>query len=127
MAVQDSVGAKRAMYLLMGIPDRFNEFCHMDQLTFVQLADWILNNVESQLAVSLANESSKTWLTLEQDLLQGDYRAIRERQMDWIEREDGIMSSAAVTILRETVKEDATEVIRNQRFASFANLSTREL
>lgn len=58
MAVQDSAGAKRAMYLLMGIPDRFNEFCHMDQMTFVQLADWILNNVESQLAVNISIEES---------------------------------------------------------------------
>ncbi|KAJ4413169.1 hypothetical protein N0V91_000143 [Didymella pomorum] len=60
MAVQpvDSAGAKRAMYLLMGIPDRFNEFCHMDQITFVQLADWILNNVESQLSVNVSIEES---------------------------------------------------------------------
>ncbi|KAF3040332.1 hypothetical protein E8E12_008657 [Didymella heteroderae] len=60
MAVQpvDSAGAKRAMYLLMGIPDRFNEFCHMDQITFVQLADWILNNVESQLSVNISIEES---------------------------------------------------------------------
>lgn len=58
MAVQDSAGAKRAMYLLMGIPDRFNEFCHMDQITFVQLADWILNNVESQLATNISIEES---------------------------------------------------------------------
>ncbi|KAH7126909.1 hypothetical protein B0J11DRAFT_289350 [Dendryphion nanum] len=50
MAVSGSTGADRARYLLNGIPDRFNEFCHMDQFTFVQLADWIVENVESSTA-----------------------------------------------------------------------------
>lgn len=50
MAVSGSSGADRARYLLNGIPDRFNEFCHMDQFTFVQLADWIVENVESSTA-----------------------------------------------------------------------------
>jgi hypothetical protein len=58
MAVKESSGAKRAIYLLMGIPDRFNEFCHMDQITFVHLADWILNNVESQLSTDISIEES---------------------------------------------------------------------
>jgi hypothetical protein len=47
MAVTGSAGADRARWLLNGIPDRFNEFCHMDQFTFVQLADWIIENAES--------------------------------------------------------------------------------
>ncbi|KAF2279542.1 uncharacterized protein EI97DRAFT_448259 [Westerdykella ornata] len=47
MAVHGSAGADRARWLLNGIPDRFNDFCHMDQFTFVQLADWILENAES--------------------------------------------------------------------------------
>jgi hypothetical protein len=47
MAVKGTAGADRARWLLNGIPDRFNEFCHMDQFTFVQLADWILDNAES--------------------------------------------------------------------------------
>jgi hypothetical protein len=58
MAVKESSGAKRAIYLLMGIPDRFNDFCHMDQITFVHLADWILNNVESQLSTDISIEES---------------------------------------------------------------------
>jgi hypothetical protein len=49
MAVKESSGAKRAIYLLMGIPDRFNDFCHMDQ---------ILNNVESQLSTDISIEES---------------------------------------------------------------------
>ena len=50
MAVTGSAGANRARWLLNGIPDRFNDFCHMDQFTFVQLADWIMMNVESSTA-----------------------------------------------------------------------------
>ena len=46
------------MSLLMGIPDRFQDFAHVDQLTFVNLADWILNNVESQLSVNISIEES---------------------------------------------------------------------
>ncbi|KAJ4990471.1 hypothetical protein SVAN01_04133 [Stagonosporopsis vannaccii] len=58
MATRDSAGAKRAMSLLMGIPDRFQDFAHVDQVTFVNLADWILNNVESQLSVNISIEES---------------------------------------------------------------------
>ena len=47
MAVTASSGADRARYLLNGIPDRFNDFCHMDQFTFIQLADYLLENAES--------------------------------------------------------------------------------
>jgi hypothetical protein len=47
MAVTGTAGADRARWLLNGIPDRFNDFCHMDQFTFVQLADWIIENAES--------------------------------------------------------------------------------
>lgn len=50
MAVRGSAGADRARGLLNGIPDRFNDFCHMDMFTFVQLADWILDNAESSTA-----------------------------------------------------------------------------
>lgn len=46
-------GASRARILLYGIPESFNEFTHMDQCTFVALADWILANCES----STANEN----------------------------------------------------------------------
>ena len=71
--------------------------------------------VRSQLTASLVDEGNKTWLNLEQELLEGEYRDMRERQMDWIEQEDGIMSSHAVRALRETVKDDALEVVRDQR------------
>lgn len=43
-------GAARARVLLYGIPESFNDFTHMDQCTFVALADWILANCESSTA-----------------------------------------------------------------------------
>lgn len=58
MDVETSSGARRALSLLFGIPDRFNDFCHMDQITFVQLADWILANVTSKLSTDISVEES---------------------------------------------------------------------
>ncbi|KAF2751956.1 hypothetical protein M011DRAFT_463446 [Sporormia fimetaria CBS 119925] len=58
MAVTHSAGADRARWLLNGIPDRFNDYCHMDQLTFVQLADWILGNVQSSCEEDISVEES---------------------------------------------------------------------
>ena len=46
MAVMGNPGAERARGLLNGIPDRFNDFCHMDQITFVQLADWLVEHAD---------------------------------------------------------------------------------
>jgi hypothetical protein len=71
--------------------------------------------VRSQFTVSLVNEGNKTWLMLEQELLEGEYRDMRERQMDWLEREDGVINSYAVRTLRQTVKDDALEVVLDQR------------
>ncbi|KAF2738353.1 hypothetical protein EJ04DRAFT_50692 [Polyplosphaeria fusca] len=58
MAVTGSAGAKKARGLLNGIPDRFNEFCHMDQITFIQLADWLLENTQSNISEDISVEES---------------------------------------------------------------------
>ncbi|KAF2131925.1 hypothetical protein P153DRAFT_285572 [Dothidotthia symphoricarpi CBS 119687] len=58
MDVEGNAGARRALSLLFGIPDRFNDFCHIDQITFVQLADWILANVTSKLSTDISVEES---------------------------------------------------------------------
>lgn len=46
------------MHLLFTIPDRFYDFCHMDQKTFFELADWIMANVSSQLSCDVSIEES---------------------------------------------------------------------
>jgi hypothetical protein len=53
-----SAGAQRARGLLNGVPDRFNDFCHMDMITFVQLADWMCENCESNPAPDVSVEES---------------------------------------------------------------------
>lgn len=58
MAVTGTAGAERARSLLNGIPNRFNDFCHMDQITFVQLADWIVENVSSGIEEDISVEES---------------------------------------------------------------------
>ncbi|KAF2003922.1 hypothetical protein P154DRAFT_427978 [Amniculicola lignicola CBS 123094] len=58
MAVTDRSGANRARYLLNGIPDKFQDFCHMDQITFVQLADWIMENATSSTPEDITIEES---------------------------------------------------------------------
>jgi hypothetical protein len=46
MAVTGNAGAGRALGLLNGIPDRFQDFCKMDQITFVGLADWLVEHAD---------------------------------------------------------------------------------
>ncbi|KAF2823528.1 hypothetical protein CC86DRAFT_298766 [Ophiobolus disseminans] len=54
----ESPGARRAIGLLFTIPDRFYDFCHLDQKTFFELADWIMANVTSQLSSDISIEES---------------------------------------------------------------------
>ncbi|KAF2032276.1 hypothetical protein EK21DRAFT_61505 [Setomelanomma holmii] len=54
----ESPGAKRAIGLLFTIPDRFYDFCHLDQKTFFELSDWIMEHVASQLSSSISIEES---------------------------------------------------------------------
>ncbi|KAF2270843.1 hypothetical protein CC78DRAFT_527835 [Lojkania enalia] len=58
MAVHGPSGADRARGLLNGVPNRFNEFCHMDQMTFVQLADWLVENTQSSTPQEISIEES---------------------------------------------------------------------
>lgn len=71
--------------------------------------------VRSHLSVVLADEASLTWEELEKDLLEADYRDIRDRQMDLMEREGGMMHRLAVRRLREKIAVEAAQVIVQQR------------
>jgi hypothetical protein len=76
----------------------------------------LANLVRSQLFFSLNNEPKATWLSLEQDLLESDYSVIRERQMEMLEKEDGIMGKEGVRGLREMLGREAYEVVSDQRY-----------
>ncbi|KAK8844114.1 hypothetical protein IAR55_006908 [Kwoniella newhampshirensis] len=71
--------------------------------------------VRSQIRLSLADEGNKTWLHLEQDFLGTDYRTIRDRQMELLEKEDGMMSRPAIRELREKLGREAYDVLSGQR------------
>jgi hypothetical protein len=71
--------------------------------------------VHSQIRLSLADEASKTWLHIEQDLLESDYAVIRDRQLEMLEREDGMMGRQAIRELRDKVGREAYDVMSEQR------------
>lgn len=71
--------------------------------------------VRSQIRLSLQDEASKTWLHLEHDFLETDYRTIRDRQMELLEKEDGLLSRSAIRELREKLGRDAYDVMSEQR------------
>jgi hypothetical protein len=54
----ESAGARRALSMLFTIPDRFYDFCHLDQKTFFELSDWIMEHVSSQLTEDISVEES---------------------------------------------------------------------
>lgn len=46
----------------------------------------------SHIRGALANEHKKSWLELELDFLETDYRTVRERQMVELEQEDDLVN-----------------------------------
>jgi hypothetical protein len=72
--------------------------------------------VHSQVRLSLEDEAGKTWLNLEKDLLESEYSVIRDRQMQMLEKEDGMMGRKAVRELREKLGGEAYEVMSEQRW-----------
>lgn len=75
--------------------------------------------VHSQVRLSLEDEAGKTWLNLEKDLLESEYSVIRDRQMQMLEKEDGMMGKKAVRELRDKVGGEAYEVMSEQRWVKF--------
>jgi hypothetical protein len=51
-------GAERAKFLLNDVPYRFYDFCQMDQITFVSLADWLTENTQSMTPQDVSIEES---------------------------------------------------------------------
>ena len=75
--------------------------------------------VRSQIRLSLADEWQKTWLNLEQDFLESDYRTIRDRQLEMLEKEDGMLARSGVRELKERLQREAYEVMAEQRSADY--------
>ena len=49
-----------------------------------------------RVKVALQRENTKPWHTLEQDFLECEYRAVRDRQMQELEAEDDLLSKVPV-------------------------------
>lgn len=60
-------------------------------------------------------EFPKNWFHLEKDFLTTDYRTIRDRQMDLLEREGGMMRRSAVKGLKEKVEKEVWDLVSEQR------------
>ncbi|ORY33129.1 hypothetical protein BCR39DRAFT_521383 [Naematelia encephala] len=71
--------------------------------------------VHSQIRLSLNDEANKTWLNLEHDFQETEYRTIRDRQMELMDREDGMSSKPAIKELRETLSKEVYDMISEQR------------
>lgn len=63
----------------------------------------------------LLPEFTKNWFHLEKDFLTTDYRTIRDRQMDLMEREGGMMRRSAVKGLKEKVEKEVWDLVSEQR------------
>lgn len=74
--------------------------------------------VRTQVAWSLADEGSKTWLDLERDFLEADYQVIRGRQMELMEKEDGMMTRQTVVELRDKLALESYDVVAEQRLVA---------
>ena len=71
--------------------------------------------IRIQVRLSLADETTKTWLHLEKDFLEADYRTIRDRQMEMLEKEDGILARPSVRELKDKLGKEAYDVLAEQR------------
>ncbi|GBE86653.1 hypothetical protein SCP_0905330 [Sparassis crispa] len=69
----------------------------------------------SQVKVALRRENIRLWHEVEQDFLECEYRAVRDRQMQELEMEDDIMSKVPVRNMRAKLYKESFEFVRQQR------------
>jgi len=71
--------------------------------------------VRSQVKVALRSENVRAWHEVEHDLLECEYRAVRDRQMKELELEDDLLSKVPVRNLRAKIYKESFEFVRQQR------------
>ncbi|OBZ74056.1 Engulfment and cell motility protein 3 [Grifola frondosa] len=69
----------------------------------------------SQVNVALRRENIRPWHEVEQDFLECEYRAVRDRQMQELEMEDDIMSKIPIRNMRAKLYKESFEFVRQQR------------
>ncbi|KAI0046206.1 hypothetical protein FA95DRAFT_1670994 [Auriscalpium vulgare] len=71
--------------------------------------------VRSQVKVALRQENVRPWHEMEQDFIDCEYRAVRDRQMKELEEEDDLLSKIPVRNLRTKLYKESKEFVRQQR------------
>lgn len=99
--VRDSADSKTSMWQ--------DSESRLDDLAKVALL------VRSQIKFSLADEGTRSWLDLERDFLETNYRTIRDRQMQLLEEEDGMLARPSILELRDKLGKEAYDVLGEQR------------
>lgn len=69
----------------------------------------------SQVKVALRRENVRAWHDVENDFLNCEYRAVRDRQMKELEQEDDFLSKIPVRNLRAKLYKESYEFVRQQR------------
>ncbi|THH33356.1 hypothetical protein EUX98_g842 [Antrodiella citrinella] len=69
----------------------------------------------SQVKVALRKENVRPWHEVEQEFLECEYRAVRDRQMQELEAEDDVMSKVPVRNLKAKLYKESFEFVRQQR------------
>ncbi|KAI3602585.1 elmo ced-12 family protein [Moniliophthora roreri] len=69
----------------------------------------------SQVKVALRNENSRPWHEVEEDFVECEYRAVRDRQMKELELEDDLLNKVPVRNLRAKIYKESYEFVRQQR------------
>ena len=59
-----------------------------------------------RVKVALRDENVRAWHEVEQDFLESEYRAVRDRQMKELENEDDLSSKAPVRYVRRASRGD---------------------
>ena len=67
-----------------------SQYVHLIIFTFVSF------NMNYRVKVALTRENVRPWHEVEQDLLECEYRAVRDRQMKELEEEDDLLSKVPV-------------------------------
>lgn len=71
--------------------------------------------VRSQINVALRDESARPLHEVEQDFVDCEYRAVRDRQMKELEEEDDSLNKVPVRNLRNKLYKESYEFVRQQR------------
>ncbi|KAJ3510838.1 hypothetical protein NLJ89_g4449 [Agrocybe chaxingu] len=71
--------------------------------------------VRSQVKVALRRENVRPWHEVEQEFMECEYRAVRDRQMKELELEDDLLSKVPVRNLRAKLYKESYEFVRQQR------------